>query len=161
MRKKPFKDTKAFQICTKFLPGLARSVADVIPGGKLITGIIDEITASGKPISAEELEALRAYEREMYSLEVQDRDSARKREGEFVKATGAGDPMMYFVGGVGLASFAYIIYVIVNINLPEENRELFIHAIGLVEGVALSIFTYYFGSSKGSDMKNRLLDRNR
>ena len=159
MRKKPFKETKAYEIARKFLPGLARSVADAVPGGRLITGIIEEITGTGQKISPEELQVLRDYEKEMYAQEVIDRQSARTRETDFVKAAGHVDWMMYLVGAVGLASFAFVLYVMVYKTIPEENRDLFIHAIGMVEGVAISLFTYYFGSSKGSSIKNNWINK--
>ena len=38
--------------------------------------------------------------------------------------------------------------------VPESNKEIFIHMIGIVEGVALSIFGYYFGSAVKKDDKN-------
>lgn len=155
--KKPFKETKAYAIAKKFLPNLVETVADVIPGGKLVTGIIKEITGNNHPITPEELQVLQDYEKEMYDLEIQDRDSARTREVSFVQQLGHVDWMMYIVCIVGLASFAFILYVLVYIHLPPDNRDLFIHAIGMVEGVAISIFSYYFGSSKGSTDKTKLL----
>jgi hypothetical protein len=40
------------------------------------------------------------------------------------------------------------------LEIPEGNKELFYHMIGIIEGVALSIFGYYFGTSmKDNDKK--------
>jgi hypothetical protein len=33
------------------------------------------------------------------------------------------------------------------LDIPASNKEIFIHLIGIVEGVALSIFGFFFGSS--------------
>jgi hypothetical protein len=82
----------------------------------------------------------------MYQLEVEDRDSARKREVEIAK-TGRIDWMFNLTGVVGLGAFAVIIWAIIGLEIPEGNKELFYHMIGIIEGVALSIFGYYFGTS--------------
>ncbi len=39
----------------------------------------------------------------------------------------------------------FIVYSIVFLTVPENNKELFIHLIGICEGIVISIFTYYFG----------------
>lgn len=154
MKGKPFKETKAYQIATKFLPGLVKSVADVIPGGKLVTGIIEEITGAGHPITPEELQELRSYEKEMYALEVQDRQSARTRETDYLKAAGHVDWMMYFVGLSVMASFLFLQYVLINVSIPAENRDIFIHMVGMIDTAVGLVIGYYFGSSKGSTHKN-------
>ena len=82
----------------------------------------------------------------MYKLEVADRDSARNREIEVAK-TGKKDFMMTLTGVVGLLSFAFIIYAVVYVPSVLEN-DLFVHLMGMVEGVVISnIFAYYYGTS--------------
>ena len=82
----------------------------------------------------------------MYELEVKDRDSARNREIE-VKKTGSKDFMMLATGLVGLFSFVFIIYAVVYEPTVLEN-DLFVHLMGMVEGVVISnIFAYYYGTS--------------
>jgi hypothetical protein len=61
--------------------------------------------------------------------------------------------MMSLTGIIGLAAFGFIVYTVVTTNVPEGNKEIFIHMIGIVEGVALSIFGYYFGSAVKKDNK--------
>jgi hypothetical protein len=39
------------------------------------------------------------------------------------------------------------VWAILSLDIPEPNKELFYHLIGIVEGVAVSIFGYYFGNS--------------
>ena len=82
---------------------------------------------------------------ELYELEVMDRDSARDREVNLRKY--GTDWMFNATGIVGLLAFAFLVYTVVTTNVPEGNKEIFIHMIGIVEGVALSIFGYYFGSA--------------
>jgi hypothetical protein len=62
--------------------------------------------------------------------------------------------MMTLTGIVGLAAFGFLVYTVVTTQVPESNKEIFIHMIGIVEGVALSIFGYYFGSAVKKEDKN-------
>ena len=87
---------------------------------------------------------------EFYKLEVADRDSARKREIEVAK-TGKKDYMFNITGLVGLGVFVFIVYAITAIEIPEDNKEVWIHLIGICEGIVLSIFGFFYGSS--SDKK--------
>ena len=82
---------------------------------------------------------------ELYELEVMDRDSAREREVNLRKY--GTDWMFNATGIVGLVAFAFLVYTVVTTEVPDSNKEIFIHMIGIVEGVALSIFGYYFGSA--------------
>jgi len=50
-------------------------------------------------------------------------------------------------GIVGLISFVFTIYAVVYIPSVKEN-ELFIHLMGMIEGVVIgNIFAYYYGTS--------------
>jgi hypothetical protein len=75
-----------------------------------------------------------------------DRDSARQREVEKAKAGGF-DIMFNLTGLTGLSAFSFIIYAIVYLEIPESNKEVWIHLIGICEGIVLSIFGYFFGSA--------------
>jgi len=95
------------------------------------------------------------FEKEIYALEVKDRSSARERE-VGIAQTGRTDIMMIVAGVIGLGSFVFIIVAIV--YKPElQDNKLLIHILGMVEVVSTAIFFYYFGSSKGSADKNKLL----
>jgi hypothetical protein len=132
--KKPFKETKVGSILGKILPdkGITGVLKDLID-------LDDSLTPEDKEKAAEEI--LRAYE-----AEVSDRDSARNREIEISK-TGKEDWLFNLTGLVGLGAFGVIIWAIIALDIPEPNKELFYHLIGIVEGVSLSIFGYYFGTS--------------
>lgn len=97
-------------------------------------------------MSPEDKMAANNFMKEIYQLEVQDRDSARKRQSEVAQA-GGNDILFNITGGVGLLVFCFIVYAIVFLHVPEDNKELWIHLIGICEGVVLSIFGYYFGSA--------------
>lgn len=98
------------------------------------------------------LEAIQANILKEQELQVQDRSSARTREADFVKATGHIDYLMWFLAIAGMMIMGYCLYVLINQEL--ENKELFIHFLGIIEGVVVSMYSYYFGSSVGSRIKD-------
>lgn len=143
MSKKPFKETAVGKFLLNKLPGV---VTDILPD-KGVLGIVKNLIDTDDTIPAEEKETLK---RELYEMEIADRDSARKREVE-VKKAGGQDWMMFVTGLVGLASFMFMIYAVVYIPSVTEN-DLFVHLMGMIEGVVISnIFAYYYGTS--SDKK--------
>ena len=95
---------------------------------------------------AEDKQVLHDQVKELYSLEVSDRDSARKREIEVAKTRNF-DIMFNLTGFVGLGAFVFLIYAITYLEIPHQNKEVFIHLIGICEGIVLSIFGYFFGSA--------------
>lgn len=146
--KKKFKDTGVGKFLMNKLPELA--------GAALTEGPLEAIRTlidSDGSIGPQEKERLHNELIEAYKAEVEDRDSAREREVEIAKA-GKNDWLFNLTGIVGLGAFAVIIWAILALDIPETNKELFYHLIGIVEGVSLSIFGYYFGTSmKDNDKK--------
>lgn len=69
------------------------------------------------------------------------------------------DIMKTVTGLIILAVFCYLVSKIVTQELPETNREIVIHVLGIIEGAVMAIVTYYFGSSKGSQHKQEILDK--
>ena len=61
--------------------------------------------------------------------------------------------MYNLTGNIGLSAFVFIIYAIVFLEIPEDNKEVWIHLIGICEGVVLSIFGYFYGSAVKKDNK--------
>lgn len=139
--KKKFKDTAVGKFLMGKLPELAGAA---LTGGPLeaLKTLIDDDTSIGPA----EKEMLHKQLVEAYKAEVSDRDSARKRE-VFAAKAGKNDWLFNLTGIVGLGSFAVIIWAILALDIPSENKELFYHLIGIVEGVALSIYGYFFGTS--------------
>jgi hypothetical protein len=140
--KKPFKETKVGKFLLKKIPGL---IGDVLPDNGVL-GVLKNVIDADDTITPEERESLHNELKELYELEIADRDSARKREVEKAK-TGQFDFMFNLTGVVGLLAFAFIIYAIVYLEVPENNKEVWIHLIGICEGIVLSIFGYFFGSA--------------
>jgi hypothetical protein len=142
--KKPFKETGL----GKFLLGAGSTIVDVVGDAlpdKGLLGVVKNLINKDPNLSDDQ--KAEAHDRlvELYRLEVEDRDSARKREVNLRKY--GTDWMFNLTGIVGLSAFAFLVYTVVTTQVPESNKEIFIHLIGIVEGVALSIFGYYFGSA--------------
>jgi len=142
---KKFKDTKLGIFLGNTAPHILEIAGDLLPNAGVL-GIVKNLIEKDDKIKPEDrMEAL-AQTKEMYELEIKDRDSARNREIE-VKKTGNKDIMMTFTGIVGLLSFMFIIYAVVYEEGVLHN-DLFVHLMGMVEGVVISnIFAYYYGSS--------------
>ena len=135
--KKPFKETKLGKIVGK--------LTGILPE-KGILGILKDVLDGDDTLTPEEKEQALNEALEAYRIEVSDRDSARQRE---VKLRKYGTDWMFNATGiVGLLAFAFLVYTVVTTQVPDSNKEIFIHLLGIVEGVALSIFGYYFGSAK-------------
>lgn len=150
--KKPFKETGLGKILLGVLPGFIKGASKALPDSGVL-GVIKNLIDTDPDMSDEEKAQAHDQLVELYRLEVEDRDSARKREAAIATAGGK-DWMMSLTGIIGLAAFAFLVYTVVTTQVPESNKEIFIHMIGIVEGVALSIFGYYFGSAVKKDDKN-------
>ena len=143
--KKKFKDTKVGKFLSEKAPKILDTVGDVLPE-KGVLGIVKNLIDKSDELTPQDKEIAMAHLRQSFELEVKDRDSARIREVE-VSKTHSVDFLFYLTGFIGLGLFCFIVYAIVYLRIPEENKETWIQLIGLVEGVILSIFGYYFGSS--------------
>lgn len=141
-KKKPFNETKVGKFLTKKLPGI---VGDILPDKGLL-GVLKNVIDQDESISPEQKKELNKELIQLYELEIRDRESARKREVEKSK-TGQFDFMFNLTGLVGLLSFAFIIYAIVYVQIPADNKEVWIHLIGICEGIVISIFGYFYGSA--------------
>jgi len=140
--KKKFKDTKVGQFLLKKLPGF---VSGSLPDSGVL-GVVKNLIDSDPEIPSQDKGLMHQELVELYNLEVADRDSARKREVEKAK-TGQIDFMFNLTGIVGLGAFSFMIYAIVYLDVPESNKEVWIHLIGICEGIVLSIFGYFFGAA--------------
>ena len=151
---KKLKDTKIGQFLKEKAPQVLDTVGDLLPDSGTL-GIVKNVIDIAVPDQKEKkaiLKEMAQMELEFYKIEVADRDSARKRQVEMAKA-GKDDWMMYVVGLIGIGSFALIVASAIFMDLPEN--PLLHQIVGLVEGVALTIFAFYYGTSKGSKDKDQ------
>jgi len=143
MKKKKFKETGLGKFLSKTAPNVLNIVGDLLPD-RGVLGVVKNLI-DNSAMSEEDKQIAHDQLVELYRLEVEDRDSARKRE---VALRRYGTDWMFNVTGlVGLAAFGFLVYTVVTTEVPASNKEIFIHLLGIVEGVALSIFGYYFGSA--------------
>lgn len=151
-RKKPFKDSKLGKFLSEKVPGVLDVVDDYFPPAKILSALVGKNLPPEDQIEFEKL--LKDHEKEMYALEVDDRKSARNREVETTRALGHIDYITYFLCVAGIIVFFFIVWHLVRESMPNENRELLYHTIGIIEGIIISIYSYYFGSSAGSRIKD-------
>lgn len=134
---KPFKQTKVGKLLHK--------VGDILPENGVL-GVLKDFIDSDEELTAEEKKSAQEHLERLYEAQVMDRDSARVREVNLAKS-GKTDWLFLMTGFVGLGAFAFAIYAIVYEPQTKDN-DLFIHLLGLLEGVVVSnIFAYYFGTS--------------
>jgi len=143
-KKKKFSETKVGQL----LGGLA---GKILPDSGVL-GVVKNLIEIDDELTPEQKEEAHRQLKELYALEVEDRKSAREREVE-VSKTKKFDLMFNLTGIVSLAAFSYIVFAIINLEIPESNKEVWIHLIGVTEGILLSITGYYFGSAIKDNQK--------
>jgi hypothetical protein len=137
-KKKKFSETKVGQL----LGGLA---GKVLPDSGVL-GIVKNLIDTDEELTPDQKEEAHRQMKELHALQVEDRKSAREREVGMAKA-GKHDILFNLTGVVGLLSFVFVIYAIVYEPQTKDN-ELFIHLLGLLEGVVVSnLFAYFFGTS--------------
>lgn len=156
--RKPFKETRIGIFLKEKAPAILDKVADILPDNGAL-GIVKNIIDKDDTISPEDkakaIELLN-HELALYEAEIRDRESARLREIEYVKA-GRSDYMMMAVGGIGLLAFISLVYAVLFKPELYADNPVVMHLMGIIEGVAITIFMYYFGSSKGSSDKTKML----
>lgn len=143
--RKKFKDTKVGVFLKEKAPEILETVGDLLPDAGVL-GVAKNLIKMSDKLTPEEKEVLTEDLAQMYETEVRDRESARLREVEILKG-GKTDFMFPLTGLIGLGVFCFIVYAIAFLQIPESNKEIWIHLIGISEGVVLSIFGYYFGSA--------------
>lgn len=141
-KRKKLKDTKVGKWLKENAPKVLDTVGELLPDNGAL-GVVKKLIDSDDSIPEDKKSEFQRLE---FELELEDRKSARTREVE-VKKTGDKDVMMMITGIVGLISFVFTIYAVVYVPSVREN-ELFIHLMGMIEGVVIgNIFAYYYGTS--------------
>ena len=105
------------------------------------------------------MEAIESNAIHAIELDNADRDSARKREEAFVKATGRADWFQYFIGTIAIVSTPFLIYYILSHEIPPKNEHIALLLIGEVIGIVVGIYSYHYGSSAGSRFKDMRNDK--
>lgn len=129
-----------------------------------VGGVIDNLTMSKEEKEAAKLaiqqeinrhaEVMEAQAYKEVELQYQDKGNARSREIELAKITGHSDKVNWFLIGIIMALLVFITVSLTFIEIPLRNEHVFMLIIGEVLGFASGIFTYQFGSSLGSRLKD-------
>jgi hypothetical protein len=69
------------------------------------------------------------------------------------------DLFQYILGGLIVAGFFILLYLLVNAEVPEKNQGLLNLVVGALIGSFATVVSYFFGSSKGSAEKTDLLSK--
>lgn len=67
------------------------------------------------------------------------------------------DILMYCLGGVIVAGFFTLLYLMMYWGVPLENKDLFNILAGALVGSFTTVVGYFYGSSKGSQEKNEII----
>ena len=55
-----------------------------------------------------------------------------------------------------MTALLMIVFALIKIAIPVENKEALIHVLGIIEGAMITLISFYFGSSKGSQKKDEM-----
>jgi hypothetical protein len=104
---------------------------------------------------------LQRMELEYFKMEVADKQSARSREVEYLKATGGKRDwlmgatviiaLLMYVGAFAFLAFGPVV--------PNEKKDLFNMGVGQVFTFAGMAFAYYLGTTRSSRMKDETLSK--
>ena len=95
-------------------------------------------------------------------LENADRDSARDMNSkiqESEKASWLSKNTAYILDFIFVFAFLYMMYLIFEKIVPESNKEIFYMAFGSLGTIVVTIVSFHRGTSKGSEDKQKSLDR--
>jgi drug/metabolite transporter (DMT)-like permease len=69
------------------------------------------------------------------------------------------DLFQYILGGLIVAGFFLLLYLLVGSEVPEINKDLLNLVVGALIGSFSTVVGYFYGSSKGSAEKNEMLKK--
>jgi len=67
------------------------------------------------------------------------------------------DVMQFIAAMTVMSVFLMVVNALIYRVIPPENKEILIHVLGIIEGAVMTIVSFYYGSSKGSQKKDELL----
>ena len=118
-----------------------------------IEGVTQALT--GNPEMAMKLKEL---DLEYAKLEVQDRDSARQAYAAVATSENATklDKAVIPILALGTVSLAFVFIAILMFrDVPTDQQQMVIFALGFITSSAGQVLSFYFGSSQGSKDKNK------
>ncbi len=94
---------------------------------------------------------------EQYALGLKDVASARAREADIVRTTGKKDINLYALAWCVVCGFFILCWVLMKYPIPTGQSEAVFMLFGAVSTGFGTVLAYFFGSSKSSSDKTRLL----
>ena len=154
-----------FNLLKGIAPALATAVAGPL-GGAAVSAIASKLGVSdtveevakaiaGDPAAAAKLQEL---ELEYAKMDAQDRDSARKAYAEVATSQYATqlDKMVVPILALGVVGLAFfLIGILMFKNVPTDQQQIIIFALGFITSAAGQVLSFYFGSSQGSKEKTK------
>lgn len=131
-------------------------------GSKIVDRIWPDATEKQKA-EASQIVAELAHEETLFTKEVEDRDSARKRESQIATSEAAPtfNKIITPVLACGVVVLTFILFgvVLFGDNAIDPNRkDLVIYILGALSSICGMVISYYFGSSSGSVQKTEALE---
>ena len=131
-------------------------------GSKIVDRIWPDATEKQKAEAAQIVAQL-AHDENIFSKEVEDRQSARQREAEI--ATSADAPLLNKIVlpilAIGVLVLSFILFYIVAFDselVTARNKDVIIYILGVLSAIDTQIVQYYFGSSSGSTQTRSFLE---
>ena len=171
--KKPFKDTKFGIFLDKAKDVAVDKGGDIFKAvGQASSGnIIGAISTVGRALIGSNQEGTNELAKELlenqenYINELkmifEDKASAREMQKEALAQEDLFSKRFIYYFALLIFSFsAIVVFLLFFVSIPEENQRIVDMVIGIVVGTGLvSVIQFFFGSSKGSKDKNKLINQ--
>lgn len=131
-------------------------------GSKIVDRIWPDATEKQKA-EANLIISQLAHSETIFAKEVEDRDSARKREAEIAVSESAPtlNKIITPVLAIGTLVLSFILFYIVAFDtnsFSSMNKDIIIYILGVLSAIDTQIIGYYFGSSSSSAQKTTTLE---
>ena len=131
-------------------------------GSKIVDRIWPDATEKQKA-EANLIIAELAHTENIFTKEVEDRDSARKREAQIASSENAPtiNKIITPVLAIGTILLSFLLFYIVAFDtsvFTSANKDIIIYILGVLSAIDTQIIGYYFGSSSTSVEKTRTIE---
>lgn len=131
-------------------------------GSKIVDRIWPDATEKQKA-DAQLVIAELAHTETIFAKEVEDRDSARKREAEIAVSDAAPilNKIITPILAIGTLVLSFILFYVVAFDVSafsNMNKDIIIYILGVLSAIDTQIIGYYFGSSSSSVQKSATLE---
>jgi hypothetical protein len=144
-------------------PALATAVAGPLGGAAVSAiasklGVGDTVEAVAQAIAGDPqaVQKLQELDLEYAKMDAQDRDSARKAYAEVATSANATklDKLVVPILALGVVGLAFVLIgALMFTNVPTDQQQIIIFALGFITSSAGQVLSFYFGSSQGSKDK--------